>query len=83
MYKKCLTKSNTIHDSDSQQVKNRSVSLNLIKSIYKNLQLTSYLMMKDFPVTWPAGKNIWCLCSLLLFNMLMKILATAIKLNLI
>lgn len=48
MYKKCLTKSNTIHDSDSQQVKNRSVSLNLIKSIYKNLQLTSYLMMKDW-----------------------------------
>ena len=51
--------------------------LSFIKNMYKNLQLTSYLMVKDSAFFLKLGTEHGCLLSPLLCNIVLEVQATA------
>lgn len=77
--KKFLTKFHSIPNKNSQQTRNRGGFLNLIKGIYQNWPLTSYLMVKKnaFPLVLRTRQR--CQFSLLLINIEPEDLARATK----
>ena len=80
MQKKVLTKFNTIYDKNLPESRHRGSYLNVIKAIYDkpiaNIVLNGE-KLKPFPLR--SGMRQGCPLSPLLFNIVLEVLATAIR----
>ena len=80
MQKKLLTNFNTIYDKNPQQSRHEGTYLNILKAIYDKPTaniVRNVEKLKPFPLR--SGMRQGCPLSLLLFNIVLELLASAIR----